>query len=108
MTPTEAASLPHNPRNAVDLIQQMEPILAGIGYHCGLTGSVLFKGGSTDDTDIIIYAHQPKDTRPPAEVIAALAPIGLLHHFTTDTQYTGRAIEKCTYRGRYIDLFFLN
>lgn len=42
----------------------------GDHYNCALTGSVLYKGGSTNDLDIIVFPH--KSTRCDQDEIFAL------------------------------------
>ncbi len=42
---------------AVKLVKKLEPELSNSGYHCALTGSVLYKGSSEKDLDIVIYPH---------------------------------------------------
>lgn len=39
-------------------IQWLEPQLTAVGMHCSLTGSVIFKGSSENDMDIVIYPHK--------------------------------------------------
>lgn len=48
-------------QQAIWMIQSFEPQLASQGYHCALTGSVLYKGKSIKDLDIIIYPHWKKE-----------------------------------------------
>ena len=52
----------HNINEAVEICTYLEPILAKVGYHCGLTGSCLYKGGSDKDIDVILYPHKPSVT----------------------------------------------
>ena len=47
---------------AVEVCREIEDKLKPIGYHCGLTGSILYKGESEKDIDIIVYPHQIKET----------------------------------------------
>lgn len=54
---------------AITLCRELEVRLKDIGYHCGLTGSMLYKGKSTKDIDIIIYPHQVSQTRPMNDVL---------------------------------------
>ena len=42
---------------ATKLIAQIEKEVSALGFHCGLTGSILLKGESNHDLDIIIYPH---------------------------------------------------
>lgn len=51
-----------NIREGVLLCQEIEKYLKDDGYHCALTGSVLFHNKSSKDLDIIIYNHDIKTT----------------------------------------------
>jgi predicted nucleotidyltransferase len=42
-------------RDAIRLLQDIDPLLRAVGWGVGLTGSVLTKGESTDDLDLIVY-----------------------------------------------------
>lgn len=44
--------------SAVEFIRDLEPILASLGWHCALTGSVLYKGESRKDLDLVVYPHR--------------------------------------------------
>jgi hypothetical protein len=46
--------------DALLLIRELEPAFAAEGYHLGLTGSVLYKGESEKDLDLIAYAHDAR------------------------------------------------
>ena len=41
----------------VEIAQLLEPICVKHGYHVALNGSVLYRGHSRNDLDIIIYRH---------------------------------------------------
>ena len=45
----------------LDLLAKLEKFLSGLtdegGYHCALGGSVLHKGHSNKDLDVIVYPH---------------------------------------------------
>ncbi len=43
--------------DGITFVRELESKLAPLGYHCGLTGSVLYKGFSNKDLDVIIYPH---------------------------------------------------
>lgn len=98
----------HNPKNAVELIRKLEPVLAAKGYHLALTGSVLFKGGSEHDTDLIAYPHKER-LMGNSDVLALLIPHGIepWPNKNDYLDYPGRQIARCNYQGRRIDIFFL-
>jgi hypothetical protein len=106
--PLSFASNEHTLDNAVALIRLIEPLLSPYGYHCGLTGGVLFKGTSTKDTDIILYPHNPDKKLLPEQLLPLLLPIGLTKRMETDIEYTHREVIICSYADRRIDLFLLN
>jgi hypothetical protein len=39
------------------VVERLEPKLAAVGVHCALAGSVMYRGSSAKDLDIIIYPH---------------------------------------------------
>jgi hypothetical protein len=41
----------------IKFARKLELDLAPLGYHCAITGSVLYKGRSEKDLDIMIYPH---------------------------------------------------
>lgn len=43
---------------AVELINKLNPELLKLGFYLGLTGSVLFKGESNKDLDLILYPYK--------------------------------------------------
>lgn len=40
---------------ALTFIRELNELTVPVGFYCGLTGSVLFKGQSTSDLDVILY-----------------------------------------------------
>lgn len=55
---------------AIELLKELEPNLAAVGFHCALAGSVLYRGTSEKDLDVIIYPHTYKKQSPPDNSIA--------------------------------------
>jgi len=51
-------------RKAFTLIQKLEPELARLGWHCGLTGGVLYNSKSNHDLDLVVYPHCSKTADP--------------------------------------------
>lgn len=41
----------------INFVRKLEIDLKDIGFHCALTGSVLYKGVSYKDLDVMIYPH---------------------------------------------------
>lgn len=93
---------------SVDLAQKMEAVIAPIGYHVGLTGSVLFKGSSKKDADFILYPHDPKNNLcTPEQLFDALRVLGFHNPYPTCEEYVNRTVWLCKNSdGRRVDLFF--
>jgi len=93
---------------ALDIARRAEEVLAPIGYHIGLTGGCLFRGGSDKDIDLIVYPHDPTAEKPEdweGIVEAALKTAGLVDRFTTDTNYVNRVVWIMGWNGTRVDLF---
>jgi hypothetical protein len=50
-----------NREQAMDVIEGLEPVMSELGAHVGLTGSILYKGQSEKDLDLIIYPHNKSE-----------------------------------------------
>ena len=46
-----------NLEEAIDFSRSLEEVLVPVGFHCGISGSVLIKGHSDDDLDLVVYPH---------------------------------------------------
>jgi hypothetical protein len=101
--------------DALPLLREVQTVVQPFGYHVGLAGSVLTKGFSYNDMDMILYpastARQPK-----GDVTATLVDLGMrqIHTFekvrtawkrmgSNDTKH----VEKWDYQGKPVDVFFL-
>ncbi len=105
---------------ALEFIRVIEPIFADVGWHVGLTGSVLYKGVSDHDLDVIVFPHSTaiasKDALLEALKRAEMRPQfsreAVLNHWRTkgsnDDKWVEVWIVKAErWRGRRVDLFFL-
>ena len=100
--------------DAVNICREIEPILAGIGYHCGLTGSTLYKGKSTKDIDIIIYPHQISKQLPMNEILEKIGATTNMYGTQgkkiptkIKPSCTDKVIAVSNYKGLRVDFFFL-
>ncbi len=49
---------------ALEVVREIEKDLTDTGWHCGLTGSVLYKGASEHDLDLILYPRDKSNEQP--------------------------------------------
>ncbi len=116
MKPTQSKWNPWTSEEGLTFVRALQEALAPLGFNVGLTGSVLLKGESTNDIDVIVYPHNAGkiDMGP---VKAALEDFGLklladrirvanvwARNGSTDTKHV-EAWE--TEGGKKVDLFFL-
>jgi len=113
------ASTPHDGPwslpEALQLVRELVEPLRSVGYALGLTGSVLTKGESTHDLDLVLYPLSSAKEDPTA-LRAALEAHGLKLHVPKErVQKTWRRlgsqdekhVEVWLYQDRRVDLFFL-
>ena len=92
---------------AVAFCRLIEPTLKANGYHCGLTGSVLFSGESSKDADIIVYPHDVSKQLSPDEIIAILTVHGIAPKFDDPPSTCDKEVIVTMADGIRYDLFFL-
>lgn len=101
----------------VEACRVIQAAVQPLGFHVGLAGSVLTKGSSTKDLDVIVYPHNRTERPPVEEVHDALREIGVkltwdrkfideirVKKGSTDTKH----VEAFLYQGKRIDVFFLD
>lgn len=89
---------------AILVLQELEPRLRNLYYHCGLTGSVLYYGSSAKDLDIIIYPHSDKNSKKPQELLELLSlPIMRI----CEHDYDSKIVMESRIDNRRVDFFFL-
>lgn len=94
----------------IQICRQIEKFVSEVGLHCGLTGSVLYKGSSEKDLDVIIYPHQVSNPISKEVAKKALAKIGIKPKYRVSTVAScqDKDVEVFeTESGRRIDIFFL-
>lgn len=107
-----------NPRwylvEAVDFVRHLVPFLAP-HYYPAMTGSVLFKGHSDNDLDIIIYPHTTMHVNL-IEVRRLLRKAGLfrrvdratvVEHWRKAGSDDDKWVEVWDYLGKRVDIFML-
>lgn len=98
--------MPLTLEDGIRICRELEQRLVPVGYHCGLTGSLLYKGRSTKDADIIIYPHQRAEQLSPEEILGVLG-VGVTVQPHREASCRDKQIAVCDYLGTRIDLFFL-
>lgn len=105
---------PWTRRAALIFLRKLESEL--VGYHCGMLGSVLHKGSSTKDLDIVIYPRNSLVNYDVGKVYKALNSLGLerlanRYRVAEEWRKNGKADEKWVevwmYNDRRVDIFFL-
>jgi len=99
---------------AIIICRDIEERLKEIDYHCGLTGSILYKGWSEKDIDIIVYPHQVKEQKTVVDILRHLqmdTPCypSQKNRFAKDIMPStaDKVVFVCEYKGIRIDFFFL-
>ncbi len=93
--------------DGVVICQELEPKLAEIGYHLALAGSLLYRGESTKDIDILIYPHTSQVNCHRKFLVEKLETFG----FIPTNDYDGTElpeVHKTKKDNKRIDFFFLN
>lgn len=101
-----------NLNEGVEFIRNLELVLDKIGYHSGLTGSVLYKGFSEKDLDVMVYPHKTTNEKTVEEVLTVLEVASIKVVEQRDhTGFTNCADSKtvyhCEWKGKRIDFFFV-
>ena len=101
---------------ALLFLREVQTVVELLGYHVGLVGSVLTKGFSDSDMDMVLYPtsvmRQPKE-----EALAVLVVLGMRRTHTLEQVHAAwkrrgsddtKHVEKWEYRGKPVDVFFLS
>jgi hypothetical protein len=93
---------------SIALIRELEPLAQSYGYHCALTGGVLFRGYSEKDLDIFFYVSKTKRGANRPGLFQALTNFGF-RKWEERTPYhkdDDKPVFAVEYEGRRIDLIF--
>lgn len=71
--------------NGLDFVVKLTEHMMKIGYGVGLTGSVLTKGRSKKDIDVILYPYDTSKHQLPIEIAAHLELFGLSRLYDQST-----------------------
>lgn len=94
---------------AFEFLTNLETFLSANGYHCALGGSVMYRGSSDKDLDVIVYPHIREDCPPVHELwqrlIGHLSPTK--SHLSKGSCRDGKDVRVMLVGDRRIDFFFL-
>lgn len=102
-------------QEGLEFCREIEERLVKIGYHCGLTGSILYKGESEKDIDIIIYPHQVSKQLPVNHILGVIGAHTNMY-LNQGNKVKDEIVPSCTdkvivvadYKKVRVDLFFLS
>lgn len=94
-------------QEGLGIVQQLEPLIAPLGFHAALTGSVLFKGQSEKDLDIIVYDHDRRNKKDRGPLHDLLRQAGFTSAYPVGPSCNDKEVVVYKLEGRRIDLFFL-
>lgn len=110
---------PWNLQEAQALVAKIWEPLAQAGFHVGLTGSVLYKGSSDKDLDLIVYPHKTGE-KTLNDAVRALKSLGFVRWFNYkavraargqgdfEYGYDNKKVEIWRYNKKRVDIFFLS
>lgn len=94
----------------VNIIQDLDPLLRKVGIVCALTGSVIFKGESTKDLDIILYPYDDRILAfSPAKLEEVLVSFGFkrTQGMSVEELRYPKEIQIWEFNGKRVDFIFL-
>jgi hypothetical protein len=97
--------------DALPVIKALEISLQETGLmHCALAGSLIYKGFSNKDIDIIIYARKEGTSFPTPELLnSCLVASGLrVATRNSDSKHPTTILNSWTKLGQKVDLFFFD
>lgn len=94
--------------DGLQLSKLIERAVVPLRAHVALAGSVLYRGWSDKDIDIIIYQHDKSDPYSRDEINQALVNMGFDPMVQLAGVYPGdKTVYTSSYRGKRVDVFYL-
>jgi hypothetical protein len=91
--------------DGIRICREIEDVLSPLGYHTALTGSLLYKGRSTKDVDIVVYPHQVSEQLAPVIILDKLGVF--VTSLQNEASCTDKLVAVTEYKGVRVDFFFL-
>lgn len=97
--------------DALPFLREIQVLVRPLGYHVGLVGSVLTKGFSHNDLDMVLYPASSKTPQSKGNVVVALVGIGM-RRIIRANKSRQRGVDRVrtttsTYGGETVDILFL-
>lgn len=94
----------------LSICRMIETLIKPLRAHCALTGSLLYRGDSEKDANVIIYSHDAvNDPYDKQEILNALSPILQQPPYQTSANYFNKDVVILEIAGTEptrVDLFF--
>ncbi len=92
----------------VQLIEKHMSASNQFKYHAALAGSVLHKGISTKDVDIILYPHRTDEKLSNKDLFDRLEKIGVKMFKRIDFhEYDDKIVFWCSFENKRVDIFLM-
>lgn len=96
---------------AIEFCKSLTEFLQPLGFGVAMTGGVLVKGSSEKDLDLIIYPFKKKSANY-LKLLWELTAFGLFYvrlpNHNKGYEDDGKLVQVWDYKGKRVDLFFLN
>jgi hypothetical protein len=102
---------------ALEFLRLVQGLVEPLGYHSGILGSVILRGQSENDLDVVLYPHRKsaRDDRDRVRVVFEGSGMKMIADAvdvrrawrkkgSDDTKY----VEKWSYQCKTVDIFFLS
>ena len=95
--------------SALPVLRVLEAVAAKEGFHVALSGSVLYRGYSAKDLDVVVYPHNVNLYRAEdrARLLQSFQTAGFSDPYEVSPNYVDKDVVVVKNDGKRIDLFFL-
>lgn len=106
--PAASDATPWTLDRGLALLRGLEAELSAVGYHCALAGSVMYRGQSAKDLDVVIYPHKTQ-LADDVELQRVLEEFGFNHVEAAGYRHENdnKQVDIYDFRGRRVDVMRL-